>query len=418
MTVAEYTIYVCCFTIVMLLGMMALFLRTRSQGKEYKSVKRHLAASMFFYALVFAQCLFFGVAHNNTFVVNCYVAPFYYYFAYYLFSRAVRKMLHAPQMLVWKRLMLTVPLIVVGMGSYFVYLFSYCHGQNTLENYISYVHSPIAKHLSYAIYTLVLLGHNFLLVSVYIYSQRFKKNIDNYFSESSMVDSVKLRYRWLVVGGFMLLCINSLANLALSAYEFHIVASASQFQYGYMLMAAFATLLLIAYYFIVFNTEYYYDSTSHAFNPTDQDINPVSLLEGMTTSFVEGMLPSRQSEETESKQEMAEAENVKEKLARWSTTRPYPFLTEGLCITDLADAVGVSERLLSEYLNSYLHQSFNNYINGLRIAYVKNELLPNQSLTISDIAYKSGFNDASALIKVFKRYEGMTPGRYREQYVR
>ncbi len=416
MTVAEYTIYTCCVTIVVLLGMMSLFLKPRGQGNEYKSVKRHLAASMFFYAIVFCQCLYFGITYNNTFIANCYIAPFYYYFAYYLFSRAVRKMLHAPQMLGWKRALLTVPLIIVGLSSYLVYIYSNNQGDSSLSSYVFYVQSNIAKNLSFLLYGLAFIGHLYLVLSVFLYSQRFKKNLDNYYAESSLVENVKSRYRWLVVGGYMLFCITSLLNLTLSASEYHVFSNTSQFQNGYLLMAAAITVMLVVYSFIVFNTEYYYDKTSGAFSTSEADVSPTAFLESITNSLMEGIRPTKQENKDEIKdKEKEDRENVAQKLNKWCSTRPYPFLSEGLCLTDLANALEVSERSLSDFLNHNLHQNFNNYINGLRIEYVKQELVTNDNLTISDIAYKSGFNDASALIKVFKRYEGVTPGRYREQ---
>ncbi len=416
MTITEYTIYTCCVTIMVLLGMMLLFLKSKGQGDEYKSTKRHLAASLFFYALVFIECLFFGIVHNNTFVVNCYIAPFYYYFAYYLFTRAVRKMLHAPRMPEWKRIMLSVPLIGVGVGSYLVYLFAYYQREASLSSYLLYVQTAIARDLSFVIYALALIGHIYLATSVFLYSQRFKINLDNYFAENTLMDNVKSRYRWLVVGGYIVLCLTSVFNLFLSAFEYHIAKHSNHFQNGYLLIAVATTAMLMAYSVIVFNTEYYYDKTSNAFDPNSSDVSPVAFIENVATSLMGNLRPNKQEDINEENEDnTTDKENVKQKLEEWQNTRPYPFLSEGLCLTDLANTIEVSERTLSDFLNHNLHLSFNSYINGLRIEYVKQELLTNEEQNISDLAYKAGFNDASALIKVFKRYEGITPGRYREQ---
>jgi len=41
-------------------------------------------------------------------------------------------------------------------------------------------------------------------------------------------------------------------------------------------------------------------------------------------------------------------------------------------------------------------------------------LLQNTDININDVAERSGFSNASVLIRTFKKWEGITPGRYRE----
>lgn len=53
------------------------------------------------------------------------------------------------------------------------------------------------------------------------------------------------------------------------------------------------------------------------------------------------------------------------------------------------------------------------YIYRLRIEKVK-ELLWNSRLTISEIADKTGFGSIRSLDRVFKNYEGISPGKFRE----
>jgi YesN/AraC family two-component response regulator len=53
------------------------------------------------------------------------------------------------------------------------------------------------------------------------------------------------------------------------------------------------------------------------------------------------------------------------------------------------------------------------YINRFRIEKAK-ELLIDPRLKLNDIAEILGYANDAAFIRVFKKYEGVTPGRYRE----
>ena len=41
-------------------------------------------------------------------------------------------------------------------------------------------------------------------------------------------------------------------------------------------------------------------------------------------------------------------------------------------------------------------------------------LLQNTDININEVAIRSGFSNSSVLIRTFKKWEGITPGRYRE----
>ena len=55
---------------------------------------------------------------------------------------------------------------------------------------------------------------------------------------------------------------------------------------------------------------------------------------------------------------------------------------------------------------------FTDYLNQYRIAKAK-PLLEKNELTISEVGEQVGFNSAQSFIRVFKKYEGETPGQYR-----
>jgi len=78
----------------------------------------------------------------------------------------------------------------------------------------------------------------------------------------------------------------------------------------------------------------------------------------------------------------------------------------------VAEICGVSRNYLSSKFKKETGLAFPDYINGLRLEKSK-LLLRTTTSTISEIAYKTGYNSAIYFNKVFKEVEKCTPGEYR-----
>lgn len=83
-----------------------------------------------------------------------------------------------------------------------------------------------------------------------------------------------------------------------------------------------------------------------------------------------------------------------------------------LSLTSIADNFNITPQHLSNTFRIQTGESLNNYIQKLRINKAK-ELLENPALTIENISHMVGFNNYLALVRTFKKYEGITPGTYR-----
>ena len=59
--------------------------------------------------------------------------------------------------------------------------------------------------------------------------------------------------------------------------------------------------------------------------------------------------------------------------------------------------------------------AFHDYRNAVRIGKAR-QLLLHEDLRITDVASAVGFDDQSYFTKVFRRFTGMTPLRYRARY--
>lgn len=86
---------------------------------------------------------------------------------------------------------------------------------------------------------------------------------------------------------------------------------------------------------------------------------------------------------------------------------------ENFSVADLAKKACLSRSMLHRKLKKYEGISANDYIIKLKLIRAK-ELLKNDSLTISEIAYQLGFNDPSYFNKVFKKHQKLTPGDYKK----
>lgn len=90
---------------------------------------------------------------------------------------------------------------------------------------------------------------------------------------------------------------------------------------------------------------------------------------------------------------------------------------EDLQIADIADKFYVSKYYLSHLFKSHMNISLLQFINSRRIVHAK-QLLHDTSRSIIDICFSVGFNDVSYFTKIFRRAEGMSPGRYRKMVLK
>jgi AraC-like DNA-binding protein len=92
-----------------------------------------------------------------------------------------------------------------------------------------------------------------------------------------------------------------------------------------------------------------------------------------------------------------------------------PYLNDVLCLEDLAKALNIAPRYLSQVINQAFNQNFSDYINGYRISHALKMLSDKKSnKTISEIFYCSGFNSRASFYKAFKKQMNTTPSEYRQ----
>lgn len=88
------------------------------------------------------------------------------------------------------------------------------------------------------------------------------------------------------------------------------------------------------------------------------------------------------------------------------------FLNPRLKLSDVADMAGTNRTYVSQFFNCNNGASFFDYVNKLRVEYAC-ELLKSSSENIETIALKSGFNSIATFHRVFSKFCGCTPAKYR-----
>ncbi len=91
------------------------------------------------------------------------------------------------------------------------------------------------------------------------------------------------------------------------------------------------------------------------------------------------------------------------------------YLEANLSLSKLSSLIHRSTQKTSEIINQNANQNFNDFINHYRIIAAKKILLDNKNLTISSIAFDSGFNSLSSFNTAFKKNVGTTPSSYRKE---
>lgn len=90
-------------------------------------------------------------------------------------------------------------------------------------------------------------------------------------------------------------------------------------------------------------------------------------------------------------------------------------LTKNISLKNVAYEFNFSKEYLARYFKKRMGMSMQEYINYLRISDAK-QLLCNSNLNIKEIANELGFVDEKYFLKLFKKYENLTPKKFRNAY--
>ena len=106
-------------------------------------------------------------------------------------------------------------------------------------------------------------------------------------------------------------------------------------------------------------------------------------------------------------------DTMKSRLQKIEKYIAAQYFDPNLNVQQVADHFGISLPYLSREFKSAKGIGVLDYINQYRVNKAKEMIDQNDGATISEIAQRVGYSSSQTLIRIFKRYEGVTPGKYR-----
>lgn len=88
--------------------------------------------------------------------------------------------------------------------------------------------------------------------------------------------------------------------------------------------------------------------------------------------------------------------------------------TESISTSDCAKMLNITNSHFCHLFKLITGKSLSSYVNYLRLKKAET-LLKNTSMSITDIAFATGFNDTAYFTRLFKRYKNMPPSKYRNK---
>ena len=87
-----------------------------------------------------------------------------------------------------------------------------------------------------------------------------------------------------------------------------------------------------------------------------------------------------------------------------------------ITLSSIASLVNMSNVTFNRFIKKRTGKTFVNYLNEIRISYAVRWLME-KNLSISEIAFETGFNNIANFNKVFKSIKKVTPSEFREQFI-
>ena len=111
-----------------------------------------------------------------------------------------------------------------------------------------------------------------------------------------------------------------------------------------------------------------------------------------------------------------EPEKQEERTITGLTRYLQEHLAEELSLSVLAEQFHLNPQYISQLFKSEIGVNFLAYLTSIRMENAK-KLLLSTSLSIADVADRSGYGDYRVFTKVFKKSEGITPSQYRRDFL-
>ncbi len=403
----EFLTYLCCGLVCLILGIVLLGVRNNYTGKgaAFLNVKRNVAYATFLDVFNCFVVIVLQYWRADYLIVNYFQAPLLFFFQMFMATLAALELFRCPELKRSTVCSLLLPACTLGLVHYASFFVKYGLIFD-VDAYYEYVHTSFARCLQYMLYAVILVEIMYLGALLTKSVAQYNKKLESYFTGNTLMSGKRLT-SWL--WGYFLYAVLSIVQLVCFKEELLIP------------LMIVCNVLYIPFVIALINLYRLFENLSPAFTYMDSsDFHksvpygrvssiPVSETEEATTSdgYTEAV-----SDKTEDTDRQISIDSI---VTDWKNRSERQYLEEGITIADVAKSMGVSPRLLSDFLNNVYDMNFNSWINSLRINDVQMKMLAEPKLTLAELADYSGFTDASALSKAFKKVTGLTPSTYRKK---
>lgn len=98
----------------------------------------------------------------------------------------------------------------------------------------------------------------------------------------------------------------------------------------------------------------------------------------------------------------------------------YDYIQENyqskITLDDAANLLNISTVSLNRFLKKRVGKTFVDYLNEVRIGYSSRWLIEKKDMSISEIAYASGFNSIGHFNRIFRKFKDRNPTQYRNDF--
>lgn len=345
--------------------------------------------------------------------LNYFTNPLFLFFAICFDITACIYLLHCKRLSVRTIIAFIMPVVCIWLTHILVYI--PLHGLTLSPSvYNVFLETPPAIFTCYMLYiTLVIEGLGILwFISKQI--TVFRQHIDNYY-----IGENKSRSRWLIAVGLSIILyyVVCIIDIALSNRMLDNI---------FMWIRSFVV-LLNSIAFIMCRTVYWDIKPAfadmevdHGYifepSPKPRHANPSPNNPNVSVSTDLTDIANRKLPESQQQEQEGTESTIDRIVTEWTGRPDKPYLKESITIMQVADQMGLSTRLLSNYINNVKGRNFNAWINFLKVEETKRVLLEDRSRPLGEIAYEMGFTDSASLSKIFKSIEGIPPSVYRQRH--
>nr|WP_299339821.1 AraC family transcriptional regulator [Allomuricauda sp.] len=106
----------------------------------------------------------------------------------------------------------------------------------------------------------------------------------------------------------------------------------------------------------------------------------------------------------------------KSEIKRLEETFEYvnTHYSKNITVNEISNQIGLTPNSFCRFFKKMTQKTFVGFVNEFRVEKAI-ELFQEENTSISEVMYKSGFNDPSYFARQFKRYQGQTPSSYLKQ---